>query len=246
MSMADITSPPLPDRPESPANPHAEPSAAEPSAAPAAEGSRVGPKAFDRLLDGGERLMVLALYAWLVRRMILGYMARGDAIDLLVLPSEGIVVVFLLLRRGAREISKRPGDWLLATLATCAPLLIAPAETGPLVPVTLAASVFLMGLFVQVHAKINLGRSFGCVAANRGVKRSGPYQFVRHPMYAGYLLSHVAFLSLNPSLRNLALYTIGFGFQIPRLLAEERLLGLDPAYREYQQAVRYRLIPGLF
>jgi protein-S-isoprenylcysteine O-methyltransferase Ste14 len=246
MSMADITSPSLPDRPEPPANPYTEPSAADPYAAPAPTPEKAGSKAFDRLLDGGERLLVLALYAWLVRRMILGFMSSGQAIDLLVLPSEGIVVVFLLLRRGAREISKRPGDWLLATLATCAPLLIAPADAGPLVPVSLAAGVFLMGLLVQVHAKINLGRSFGCVAANRGVKSSGPYQFVRHPMYAGYLLSHVAFLSLNPSLWNLALYTIGFGAQVPRLLAEERLLGLDPAYREYQQAVRYRLIPGLF
>ena len=33
---------------------------------------------------------------------------------------------------------------------------------------------------------------------------------------------------------------------IPRILVEERHLRQDPAYVEYQQIVRYRLIPGVF
>ncbi|MDB5724736.1 MAG: isoprenylcysteine carboxyl methyltransferase, partial [Novosphingobium sp.] len=45
---------------------------------------------------------------------------------------------------------------------------------------------------------------------------------------------------------NLAIYVIGWTAQILRLLAEERLLGQDPAYREYMAQVRWRLIPGVF
>jgi protein-S-isoprenylcysteine O-methyltransferase Ste14 len=103
-----------------------------------------------------------------------------------------------------------------------------------------------MGLLVQLHAKLTLGRSIGCIPANRGLKLAGPYRFVRHPMYAGYLLSHLAFLAMNPTAWNLAVYALCYGVQVPRLMAEERLLGGDPRYREYQAAVRYRLIPGLF
>jgi protein-S-isoprenylcysteine O-methyltransferase Ste14 len=33
-----------------------------------------------------------------------------------------------------------------------------------------------------------LGRSFGFVAADRGLRASGPYAMVRHPVYASYLL----------------------------------------------------------
>jgi protein-S-isoprenylcysteine O-methyltransferase Ste14 len=65
-------------------------------------------------------------------------------------------------------------------------------------------------------------------------------------MYAGYLLSHMAFLAMNPTLCNLAIYVVCYGLQIPRLLAEERLLARDQRYRAYLTVVRYRLIPGVF
>ncbi len=73
----------------------------------------------------------------------------------------------------------------------------------------------------------------------------GPYRFVRHPMYAGYLLGHVSYLSANPTWGNLPAYGVCAGLQIPRLLAEERLLTNDPMYREYRERVRSRLIPRI-
>jgi protein-S-isoprenylcysteine O-methyltransferase Ste14 len=65
-------------------------------------------------------------------------------------------------------------------------------------------------------------------------------------MYAGYLLTHVGFLLLNPTFWNLGIYGLCYGLQVPRLLAEERLLSRDPQYRAYRAAVPYRLIPGVF
>jgi protein-S-isoprenylcysteine O-methyltransferase Ste14 len=91
-----------------------------------------------------------------------------------------------------------------------------------------------------------LGRSFGLLPANRGLILRGPYRLVRHPMYFGYLLVHVGFLLLNPSLWNLMVYVAAYACQVPRLLVEERLLARDKSYAEYQQQVRYRLIPGVF
>jgi protein-S-isoprenylcysteine O-methyltransferase Ste14 len=123
---------------------------------------------------------------------------------------------------------------------------VEPGTGAAVVPPALAAVMALAGLVVQVCAKIALGRSFGCVPAHRGLKLSGPYLLVRHPMYAGYLISHVAFLLVNPTPQNFLAYAVCYALQIPRLLAEERLLAIDPAYREYQKNVKSRLIPGVF
>jgi len=104
----------------------------------------------------------------------------------------------------------------------------------------------LAGFAAQIAAKLTLRRSFGIVAANRGIKVGGPYRIIRHPMYAGYLLTHVGFLLSNPSLWNSSIYLIGFGFQLVRILAEERVLFQDKAYRVFAAQTRYRLRRGVF
>jgi protein-S-isoprenylcysteine O-methyltransferase Ste14 len=104
----------------------------------------------------------------------------------------------------------------------------------------------LVGLYVQISAKVFLGRSFGLVAANRGIKVTGPYRIVRHPMYAGYTIIHVGFLLSFPSLWNLVLYSTQLAIQMARLLREELLLNQDQSYRDYAARVRYRLIPMIF
>jgi protein-S-isoprenylcysteine O-methyltransferase Ste14 len=104
----------------------------------------------------------------------------------------------------------------------------------------------LLGTVFQLHGKAVLGRSFGIVAANRGVVVGGPYRLVRHPIYLGYLVTHAGFLLSNWSPRNLAVYAAAYFFQVARIYAEERILSGDEKYREYSAIVRYRLIPGLF
>ena len=204
------------------------------------------PTPLDLALDWTERLLILALYGWLVVRLLGKFLTDGGVVNLLLLPSEGMVVVFLLVRRPATTISWRPIEWLLALAATISPMLVNTGIGEPLIPVAAAAFLLLMGLVVQVWAKLTLGRSLGLVPAHRGLKVSGPYRFVRHPMYAGYMLSHLAYLLVNPTWWNLAVYGLCYGLQIPRLLAEERLLRQDPSYRAYEKVVRSRLIPAVF
>jgi protein-S-isoprenylcysteine O-methyltransferase Ste14 len=169
-----------------------------------------------------------------------------SAYTLAVMVSETAVVAFTLIRRPAGAISLRLGDWLLAATATLAPLLVIPV--GDPYPALAGIALFLIafGNCWQAWAKLVLRRSFGITPANRGVKITGAYRFMRHPMYAGYLLIHLGSLAVMFSPYNLAVYAIGWTAQILRLLAEERLLGEDPAYREYMDKVRSRLIPGVF
>ena len=138
------------------------------------------------------------------------------------------------------------GDWLLATTATYAGLLIIPGVM--LVPALAPIGVTLAvaGNLVQAWAKLVLRRSFGVAPANRGIKITGPYKIVRHPMYAGYALVHMGVMILMFSPINMVIYAIGWWAQILRILAEERLLSQDPEYADYMTKVRWRLIPGLF
>jgi protein-S-isoprenylcysteine O-methyltransferase Ste14 len=73
---------------------------------------------------------------------------------------------------------------------------------------------------------------------------TGPYSIVRHPMYASaslYLLGTPLALGSYWGLATLVLMA---PFLIWRLFDEEKLLARDlPGYREYQQRVRYRLVP---
>jgi protein-S-isoprenylcysteine O-methyltransferase Ste14 len=195
-----------------------------------------------RVLDRVEQFAILIMWAVFAWRMVNAPNAYAPA----VMVSETAVMLFTLIRRPTATISLRLGDWLLATTATIAPLLIIPNAD----PFPQLAGIGLFLLFIgncwQAWAKLILRRSFGITPANRGVKITGAYRFMRHPMYAGYLLVHIGVLTVMFSPYNLAIYAIGWTAQILRLLAEERLLGEDPAYREYMGKVRWRLIPGIF
>jgi protein-S-isoprenylcysteine O-methyltransferase Ste14 len=73
---------------------------------------------------------------------------------------------------------------------------------------------------------------------------SGPYRYVRHPMYAGGALLLAATPLTLGSVRGLAVSILLLGGIIARLLDEERYLSANlPGYAAYCGKVRYRLIP---
>jgi protein-S-isoprenylcysteine O-methyltransferase Ste14 len=156
-------------------------------------------------------------------------------------------MLLIVIRRRSASLSSHPIDWALSFSAVSAPLLLTtPATASAFVPETLVTILMLVGLLVQISGKLALGRSFGLVPANRGVKTRGLYRLVRHPIYAGYTLTHIGFLLGFPSLQNAALYAGVFAIEVTRLMREETVLGRDPAYGEYAARVRYRLLPGVF
>ncbi|WP_342236290.1 methyltransferase family protein [Inquilinus sp. OTU3971] len=200
------------------------------------------------ILDMVERSLVTIVFGFLLFSLLRGFQRSGNPLDLALLVSEGSVVLFILIRRTTTEVSLRPIDWLIAVAGSIAPLLVRPTGTAEaaMVPAVVSALLMLAGFAMQIAAKLTLNRSFGIVAANRGVKVDGPYRIVRHPMYAGYLLTQIGFLLNQPSLWNFSVYAVGLGFQLWRLLAEERILTEDPAYLRFAGLVRYRLLPGVF
>src|SRR5262249_37391168 len=120
----------------------------------------------------------------------------------LLVISESLGVFLILTRRSATTVSTRPFDWALSLISVNAPFLVTPAAASTIIPSQIATALMLTGMIIQISAKAALWRSFGLVPANRGIKTGGPYRFVRHPMYAGYTLTHIGFLLGFPSLQN--------------------------------------------
>src|SRR5262249_54851734 len=118
-------------------------------------------------------------------------------------------------------------------------------ETG-ILPDAATAGLLAIGLIVVVVGKVTLGRSFGLVPANRGVVIAGPYAFVRHPIYSGYLVTHAAFLLAHPHVWNVLLVLSSDVALIVRALLEERVLDHDERYRAYCQRVGWHFVPGVF
>lgn len=197
-------------------------------------------------LDLVEKFVVAAFMALLAARLVPAAVTTAALPILLLLISESVVVLFILLRRRTRDISRRPADWLVGLAGTLLPLLAIAPEGAPIAPVATCVALMLAGFLLQLAAKLTLRRSFGVVAANRGVKASGPYRLIRHPMYAGYALTHVGFLLAGPTLWNFAIYGGTLAIQIRRILAEERVLNQDPAYLALAAKVRHRLLPFVF
>jgi protein-S-isoprenylcysteine O-methyltransferase Ste14 len=85
------------------------------------------------------------------------------------------------------------------------------------------------------------------VEAGQRVIDSGPYAYVRHPMYAGATGLFVGIPLALGSWWTVALIVPFFPVLLWRLLDEERILRRDlPGYIEYTRKVRYRLVPRVW
>jgi protein-S-isoprenylcysteine O-methyltransferase Ste14 len=156
------------------------------------------------------------------------------------------VVIAYLIRRPARLVSRRFGDWLLAFGGTFAGVLFRPTVGSPRWGVSPGLSLQLVGLALCIWSFLVLGRSFGFAAADRGLVRRGPYRVVRHPIYASYVLLQAGYLLQSISVRNAVVMVFASTCNLGRAVAEERLLGTNPEYEAYRRTVRWRVLPGVW
>jgi protein-S-isoprenylcysteine O-methyltransferase Ste14 len=157
-----------------------------------------------------------------------------------------VVVAAYLLRRPARDVTRRARDWALAFGGTFVPVLLRPDGAHPPLGVNLGIAFQVLGLAICFWAFLALGRSFGFAAADRGLVRAGPYAVVRHPIYGAYLLLQGGYVLQSPSLRNVIVFMVASGFNVGRALVEDELLAKNPDHASYRAKVRWRLIPGIW
>ena len=113
------------------------------------------------------------------------------------------------------------------------------------------AVVFAVGLELSAWAMIaNAYFSTAVrIQSDRGhtVCSTGPYRFVRHPGYVGFILQSISVPFLLGSLWALIPGITATVLMIIRTSLEDRTLQAElPGYQDYVQKVRYRLVPGIW
>jgi protein-S-isoprenylcysteine O-methyltransferase Ste14 len=119
------------------------------------------------------------------------------------------------------------------------------SPVAPWVSVLGNVVVVLSFLFMFWVLKVNSYAASNIrVEASQKVIDTGPYAYVRHPMYAGAIWLFVGIPLALGSWWTIGLMVLVVPVLLWRLLDEERILDRDlPGYIEYRQRVPYRLIP---
>jgi protein-S-isoprenylcysteine O-methyltransferase Ste14 len=160
-----------------------------------------------------------------------------------------VVLIWCYMRRGpATATSGSFTAHAAAIAATWLPFALPLVRGTPPGSGQQAASDVLLvcGAAWSVWSLRFLGRNVSVLAQARTVVDRGPYRWVRHPLYAGEIVSSLGVALAMNSLAALACWLVLCGLQVYRALREEQVL-LDalPAYRNYRTRTA-ALVPGLF
>jgi len=105
---------------------------------------------------------------------------------------------------------------------------------------TMIAWVMVVNPFAESTVRIQTDRGHTVIM-------TGPYRFVRHPMYVGIILMYVAPALILGSAWALGLACMLAVLVIWRTAREDQTLRQElPGYQEYSAVTRYRLLPGVW
>ena len=109
-----------------------------------------------------------------------------------------------------------------------------------------ADSLVLAGVAWSVWSIHSLGTNLSVLAQARDVADRGPYRWVRHPLYAGEIVSTLGLTIASWSPTAISLWLALCAMQGYRAMREEQvLLRALPGYRAYR-ARTAALLPGIF
>ncbi len=143
---------------------------------------------------------------------------------------------------------------IVGVLLFAAPRLLPPVlnrrfvPPGPVFPV-LGTVLLAFGLGISVWARRHLGRNWSVhvvVKEDHALVRTGPYRFVRHPIYTGILLGFLGMALAIGQWRALAgLLCFVVSFVVKSRLEEARMRETFPAYEQYRRDTA-ALIPFVY
>ena len=192
------------------------------------------------------KCIIVTLFSFMAASMARNAAETGHVTGILLVVSEALVVALTVIRRPTGIVDRTMWARVLTMTSTFGPPLVRPDDVGALAPELATITLAAAGLMIVVLGKVSLGRSFGLTPANRGIVCRGMYRLVRHPIYLGYLITHLGFVLANPSGWNIALLLAADIALMLRAVCEEKTLRLDQEYRSYMDRVRWRIVPGVF
>jgi protein-S-isoprenylcysteine O-methyltransferase Ste14 len=93
----------------------------------------------------------------------------------------------------------------------------------------------IVGPAIGLWGLLHLGRSFGVIVTVREVVLSGPYRWVRHPMYLGWIVTLCGVVCMRPAVAYIFHGAVHIGLLVYRARLEEGQLSASSP--EYQQAM---------
>jgi protein-S-isoprenylcysteine O-methyltransferase Ste14 len=122
-------------------------------------------------------------------------------------------------------------------------------DQGLFSPSPIVIGTQILALFLMIWARVTFGgRSFHATASptEGGLVTTGPYRYVRHPIYASALLLIWAGVFGNLSVENVSYGLLALAGAFARIMSEEALVRVRyPEYDEYARKTR-RLVPFVF
>ncbi|MBN1412976.1 MAG: isoprenylcysteine carboxylmethyltransferase family protein [Spirochaetales bacterium] len=107
----------------------------------------------------------------------------------------------------------------------------------------------VMLIIFRVHGENTYASEVVRIQKDRGhhVISTGPYRFVRHPMYSGIIILMLSLpLALGSFIAESFSILIIIVFVIRTCREDTTLMNELPGYKEYAEKVRFRLIPGIW
>jgi protein-S-isoprenylcysteine O-methyltransferase Ste14 len=154
--------------------------------------------------------------------------------------------LLVLARPPATAFVATPSVLIATAISMVVPVMMRPEHESHGLMAAAAIIVELAGVTIGQASRLYLGRRFALLPANRGVVSRGPFRFVRHPIYLGWLILSIGYVMAYPSVRNAVIVMLVLPAILWRILQEEALLAAEPEYREYLSRTRWRLVPFLY
>lgn len=160
----------------------------------------------------------------------------------------GSFYILLALLVMTRSPAKAQADGLLPRIAafvgTYMPWTISFfGKTNQALPNLVSSACVLTGMIMMLVTIRHLGRSFSLVPQARSVVQTGPYRWIKHPLYLAEEIAILGVVLQDPTPVTLTVLVLHIGVQVCRILYEEDLLRRScPEYSSYE-ASRWRLIP---
>ena len=161
-----------------------------------------------------------------------------------------VLIIFLYLLRSRAQLSSNSlAANTIAILGTFLPLFLSflsrPESINP--TAVLAGDFFIIaGMAFSVYSVTHLGKNFSIIPQARNLVQSGPYKFVRHPLYLGELISSVGLVLAAVTFSMILYFVCLVICQVYRALQEEKILtNVFPEYQNYRSKTA-RFLPGIY